>query len=118
MLADHEFAEMTRHIGELGLAAIAANQGARRRGLLAQRRVRIAIERGDLRILGAGLASSFGEPFQLESAAVERLSFSNPRALTTGYRHDAFQPRYLVSSSLDETVAAILDLSPDGMLKS
>ena len=32
MLAHHDYAEMTRHIGELGSAAIAADQGQRRRG--------------------------------------------------------------------------------------
>ena len=120
MLADHRFAEMTRHIGELGLAAIAAG-----RGRLAARlywhsvEFGLALEDGELRILGAGLASSFGEAhFSLESEEVERLPFSVKRALATDYRHDAFQPRYLVSSSLDETVAAILALPTETMLKS
>ena len=59
-------------------------------------------------ILGAGLASSFGEAhFSLESDEVERLPFSIPRALSTDYRHDAFQPRYLVSSDLASTIRAV-----------
>ena len=50
-----------------------------------------------------GLASSFGEShFSLESAEVERLPFSVERAVNTPYKHDAFQPRYLVSESLEE----------------
>lgn len=119
MLADHDFAEMTRHVGELGLAAIGAGQG-RKAARLYWHSVEfgLALEQGELRILGAGLASSFGEAhFSLESAEVERLSFSVARALATEYRHDAFQPRYLVSGSLEGTVRAILDLRPDAMLK-
>ncbi len=119
MLAHHEFADMTRHIGELGLAAIAAREGPRAARLYWHTvEFGLALEHGELRILGAGLASSFGEAhFSLESDSVERLPFSIPRALSTAYRHDSFQPRYLVSSALDETVAAILTLSPDAMLK-
>ena len=59
----------------------------------------------------------FGEAhFSLESGDVERLPFSIPRAMHTPYRHDAFQPRYLVSRSLDETVAQVLALDPERML--
>jgi len=119
MLAHHDFAEMTRHIGALGQAAIAGGQG-RKAARLYWHSVEfgLALEHGELRILGAGLASSFGEAhFSLESGAVERLPFSVPRALATDYRHDAFQPRYLVSGSLEETVRAILELTPEAMLK-
>lgn len=118
MLANHDFAEMTRHVGQLGLAAIAAG-----RGRLAARlywhsvEFSLAMEDGHLRILGAGLASSFGEAlYSLESEEVERLAFSIPRALATDYRHDAFQPRYLVSESLQATVEAVLSLTPEKML--
>jgi phenylalanine-4-hydroxylase len=34
----------------------------------------------------------------------------------TPYRHDAFQPRYLVSGSLEQTVAQVLGLSPERLL--
>ena len=72
---------------------------------------------GGLKILGAGLASSFGEAhFSLESDKVERLPFSVERAINTPYKHDAFQPRYLVSASLDETIAEVLELTPDALL--
>ena len=69
------------------------------------------------KFLGAGLASSFGEShFSLESGAVERLPFSVGRAVNTPYRHDAFQPRYLVSASLDRTMAEVLALTPERLL--
>ena len=119
MLADHEFAEMTRHIGELGQAAIAGGQG-RKAARLYWHSVEfgLALEHGELRILGAGLASSFGEAhFSLESPDVERMPFTVPLALATDYHHDAFQPRYLVSSSLEDTVNAVLELTPEAMLK-
>jgi phenylalanine-4-hydroxylase len=118
MLAHHEFAEMTRHIGELGSAAIAAGEGHRAARLYWHSvEFGLARENGELKILGAGLASSFGEAhFSLESDRVERLDFSAERAVNTPYKHDAFQPRYLVSRSLEETVAEVLALTPEQML--
>jgi phenylalanine-4-hydroxylase len=118
MLAHHEFAEMTRHIGELGLTAIAANQGDKAARLYWHSvEFGLAREGGALKILGAGLASSFGEAhFSLESDAVERLPFSVERAVATAYKHDAFQPRYLVSESLDGTIAEVLALTPERLL--
>lgn len=118
MLADHDFAEMTRHVGALGLAAIAAGRG-RIAARLYWHSVEFALakEDGNLRILGAGLASSFGEAhFSLENQTVERLPFSIDRALATEYRHDAFQPRYLVSETLRSTVDSVLALTPEKML--
>jgi len=118
MLAHHDYAEMTRHIGELGLAAIAAGEGHRAARLYWHSvEFGLAKEKGELKILGAGLASSFGEAhFSLESEAVERLAFSVERAIGTPYKHDAFQPRYLVSKSLEATVAEILALTPEALL--
>jgi phenylalanine-4-hydroxylase len=78
----------------------------------------LATEHGELKILGAGLASSFGEShFSLESKEVERLPFSVERAVNTPYRHDTFQPRYLVSETLDRTIAEVLALTPDELLR-
>ena len=118
MLAHHDFAEMTRHIGELGSAAIAAGAGDKAARLYWHSvEFGLAMEKGELKILGAGLASSFGEAhFSLESGAVERLPFSVQRAVHTAYKHDAFQPRYLVSSSLDSTIAEVLALTPERLL--
>src|SRR6185369_792178 len=107
MLAHHDYAEMTRHVGELGVAAIEAGEGDRvSRIYWHSVEFGLANERGELKILGAGLASSFGEAhFSLEDKTVERLPFSVERAVHTPYRNDVFQPRYLVSDTLEQTVA-------------
>ena len=118
LLAHHDFAEMVEHIGRLGTAAIAAGHGERVARLYWHSvEFGLAKEGGELKILGAGLASSFGEAhFSLESESVERLPFSAKRAVHTPYKHDAFQPRYLVSESLDRTIAEIVELTPDTLL--
>jgi phenylalanine-4-hydroxylase len=118
MLAHHDYAEMTRHIGELGLAAIAAGEGHKAARLYWHSvEFGLAREEGELKILGAGLASSFGEAhFSLESEDVERLPFSVERAVNTPYRHDAFQPRYLVSASVESTIAEVLELTSERLL--
>jgi phenylalanine-4-hydroxylase len=118
MLAHHDFAEMAEHIGRLGQHAIAAGDGGRAARLYWHSvEFGLALEAGELKILGAGLASSFGEShFSLESGTVERLPFSAKLAVHTSYRHDAFQPRYLVSQSLEETVAEVLSLTSQRLL--
>jgi phenylalanine-4-hydroxylase len=118
MLAHHDFAELAEHIGRLGAAAIADGQGDRAARLYWHSvEFGLAREHGELKILGAGLASSFGEShFSLESDEVERLPFSVSRAVHTPYRHDAFQPRYLVSQSLERTIADVLALTPESLL--
>jgi len=118
MLAHHDFGEMVEHVGRLGLAAIAADEGDRvARIYWHSVEFGLGQECGAVKILGAGLASSFGEAhFSLESDAVERLPFSVERAVATSYKHDAFQPRYLVSASLDRTIAEILGLTAERLL--
>jgi phenylalanine-4-hydroxylase len=118
MLAHHDFAEMIEHIGRLGGAAIAAGHGE----LVARIywhsvEFGLAREGGELKILGAGLASSFGEAhFSLESDSVERLPFSVPRAVRTAYRNDVFQPLYLVSGSVEATIAEVLAVRAEDLL--
>ena len=118
MLAHHHFAEMVEHVGRLGVAAIEAGEGHRvARIYWHSVEFGLAREGGEMKILGAGLASSFGEAhFSLESGDVERLPFSVEAAVHTAYRHDAFQPRYLVSASLDRTIADVLALTPGQLL--
>jgi len=120
MLAHHDFAEMARHIGQLGMAAIAAGKGERvARIYWHSVEFGLAREGSELKILGAGLASSFGEAhFSLEDATVERLPFSVAKAIGTAYKHDAFQPRYLVSRSLEQAIAEIRALTPEQLLAS
>ena len=119
MLAHHDFAEMVEHVGRLGTAAIAAGEGHRvARIYWHSVEFGLAEERGELKILGAGLASSFGEAhFSLESEEVQRLPFEAQRAVHTPYRSDAFQPRYLVSKSLEGTIAEVLGLTADRLLR-
>jgi phenylalanine-4-hydroxylase len=118
MLAHHDYAEMTRHVGKLGEAAIVAGQGHKAARLYWHSvEFGLATEHGELKILGAGLASSFGEAhFSLESEAVERLPFSVERAVNMPYKHDAFQPRYLVSASLEQTIDEVLAVTPESLL--
>jgi phenylalanine-4-hydroxylase len=118
MLAHHDFAEMAEHIGRLGSAAIAAGEGYRAARLYWHSvEFGLAREADELKILGAGLASSFGEShFSLESRDVERLPFSVKRAVKTPYKHDAFQPRYLVSGTLERTISQVLTLTPERLL--
>ena len=118
MLANHDFAAMAEHIGRLGSAAIAAGEGDRAARLYWHSvEFGLAREGGELKILGAGLASSFGEShFSLESEEVERLPFSIARAVHTPYRHDAFQPRYLVSHSLERSIKEVLALTAERLL--
>ena len=118
MLAHHDFAEMAQHIGRLGSAAIAAGEGHRAARLYWHSvEFGLAKENGELKILGAGLASSFGEShFSLESEEVERLPFSVGLAVITPYKHDAFQPRYLVSESLERTIDEVLATSVEKLI--
>lgn len=118
MLAHHDFAEMVEHVGRLGSAAIAAGEGDRvARIYWHSVEFGLAMAGDELKILGAGLASSFGEShFSLESAEVERVPFSVQRAVNTPYRHDAFQPRYLVSESLESTIETVSALTPERLL--
>ena len=118
MLAHHDFAAMVEHVGRLGQAAIAAGEGDRvARIYWHSVEFGLALEGNELKILGAGLASSFGEAHSsLESGEVERLPFSVERAMGTPYKHDAFQPLYLVSHSLDETIAEVLAMTPERLL--
>jgi phenylalanine-4-hydroxylase len=118
MLAHHDFAEMAQHIGRLGSAAIAAGEGHRAARLYWHSvEFGLAKEKGELKILGAGLASSFGEShFSLESEEVERLPFSVGLAVNTPYKHDAFQPRYLVSESLERTIDEVLATSVENLI--
>jgi phenylalanine-4-hydroxylase len=119
MLAHHDFAEMVEKVGRLGMAAIAAGEGQRMARIYWHSvEFGLAEEQGELKILGAGLASSFGEAhLSLESEGVERLAFSVERAVNTPYKHDSFQPRYLVSSSLESTIADVLSLTPERLLE-
>ena len=109
MLADPTVAQLMAEIGRLGVEVCAAGKG----DLVARLywhsiEFGLAREGGELRILGAGLASSFGEALvALNSPDIERRAFSLGEAVRTPYRHDAFQPLYLVAEDLDDSLDAI-----------
>ena len=57
----------------------------------------------DLRLYGAGIASSYTESkFSLESASPNRIRFDLQRVMRTNYRIDDFQESYFVVRDLEE----------------
>ncbi len=114
VIADPRVARLMEHVGRLGVAATARGEGERIARLYwHSAEFGLCREGGELKILGSGLASSYGEAsFSLESSAVERPRFSVEAAMATPYKSDAFQPRYFVSDSLDATSDAICALDP------
>ena len=109
MLAQPRVADFMQALGEEGLNAIAAGAGHRLARLYWYTiEFGLAREAGELRIYGAGLASSFGEAaYSLESGAPRRLPFDLHRVLRTRYRPDAFQPCYFVIDSFDELLGQL-----------
>jgi phenylalanine-4-hydroxylase len=113
LLSHAGMAAIMEHVGHVGLEAIAGGRGE----LVARLywhtvEFGLAREGGDVKILGAGLASSFGESrFSLESGEVERPRFTIAGAMATPYRHDAFQPLYMVADSLDAVTSSIAALT-------
>ena len=109
MLSHAGFAAMIEHMGRLGLAAIAAG-----RGEIAARlywhsvEFSLVREGHEVKILGAGLASSFGEfRVSLECKEVARPRFTIRDAITTPYHHDSFQPLYMVSDDVEGLCAEL-----------
>jgi phenylalanine-4-hydroxylase len=101
LLADPAFADLMQGLGELGLAAERRGLGDRLARLYWYSvEFGLAREEGEVRIYGAGIASSFGESiYALDSDVPERAAFDLTRVLGTPYRSDIFQPLYFV---LDE----------------
>jgi phenylalanine-4-hydroxylase len=60
--------------------------------------------------------SALGRKQTLRVHASTEKSLSIERAVRTPYRHDSFQPRYLVSGSLDRTVEDVLSLTAEELL--
>lgn len=114
MLAHEGLADAMQRFGETGVTAIAAGAGDKVARLYWHTiEFGLCREHGETRILGAGLASSFGEAIKsLEDAGIERRRFTRRGAVATPYRHDAMQPLYLVADSLDDAVAALRDPLP------
>ncbi|MES2980084.1 MAG: phenylalanine 4-monooxygenase [Pseudomonadota bacterium] len=63
----------------------------------------LLMQGSDVRIYGAGIASSFAESaFAIEDASPNRLRFNLERVMRTDYRIDDFQETYFVIRDLDE----------------
>ncbi|GLR47902.1 hypothetical protein [Sphingomonas astaxanthinifaciens] len=109
MLADKGVADAMQRFGETGVRAIAQGQGDKVARLYWHTiEFGLVRENGAVRILGAGLASSFGEAAKsLDDPAIERRRFTPESAVATAYRHDAMQPLYLVADDMGAVVAAL-----------
>jgi len=118
MLGDPEIARLMEALGRLGVRAIAEGHGEVISRLYWHTvEFGLAREGGEVKILGAGLASSFGEAhFSLE-ADVPRPRFTVRDAAATPYRNDVFQPLYFVSDTLDDVAAELESLRPADLAK-
>ena len=116
LLAHEPVARLMQAMGRLGVEAITAGLGDIISRLYWHTvEFGLAREGGEVKILGAGLASSFGEAHFAIEADVPRPRFTLRDAAATGYRSDAFQPLYFVSDSLDDADAALEALDLDGL---
>jgi len=116
LLAHEPVARLMEAIGRLGVEAVAAGLGDSISRLYWHTvEFGLALESGEMKILGAGLASSFGESrFALE-ADVSRPRFNLHEAAATPYRSDSFQPLYFVADSLEHVAADLEALDLDGL---
>jgi phenylalanine-4-hydroxylase len=116
LLAHEPVARLMQAMGRLGVDAVAGGFGETISRLYWHTvEFGLAREGGEVKILGAGLASSFGEAHFALEANVLRPRFTLRDAAGTGYRSDAFQPLYFVSDSLDDAAAALEALDLDGL---
>ena len=116
LLAHEPVARLMQAMGRLGVAAIAAGLGDMISRLYWHTvEFGLAREGSEVKILGAGLASSFGEAHFAIEANVPRPRFTLKDAAATAYRSDAFQPLYFVSDSLETTAAALESLDLEGL---
>lgn len=114
MLAHEPIARLMQAMGRLGVEAVAAGLGETISRLYWHTvEFGLARENGEVKILGAGLASSFGEAHFAIEANVDRPRFTLKDAANAAYRSDAFQPLYFVSDSLEHAAAELeaLDLA-------
>ncbi len=116
MIAHLPVARLMEALGTLGVAAIAAGHGeAMSRLYWHTVEFGLAREHGSTKILGAGLASSFGEAHVALEADLPRPRFTLRDAANTPYRNDVFQPLYFVSDSLEATATLLEGLDVTGL---
>jgi phenylalanine-4-hydroxylase len=111
MLAQPEMADFMQALGVEGLRAIDAGALHRLARLYWYTiEFGLAREGGELRLYGAGLASSFGEAgFALDSPDPRRARFDLATVLRTRYRSDAFQHCYFVIDDFDTLLATLVE---------
>ncbi len=109
MLSDPAMAGLMEHVGKLGVAAIARGHGE-----IVARIYWYSVEFGlarednEVKIFGAGLASSFGEfGIALDGEGMERRKFSVEAAAATPYENDHMQPLYFVSDGVEAVAREI-----------
>jgi phenylalanine-4-hydroxylase len=108
MIAHPPVARLMEALGKLGMAAIVAGLGEEMSRLYWYTiEFGLALAEGETKILGAGLASSFGEAHLALEADVPRMRFTLEEAARTPYRNDKFQPHYFVADSLEATAALL-----------
>ena len=116
MLASPAIGRLMEALGRLGVEAIAAGEGDSIARLYWHSvEFGLAREAGEVKILGAGLASSFGEAHGALEADVPRPCFTLRDAANTPYRNDRFQPLYFVADSLEEVAADLESLDLAGL---
>jgi phenylalanine-4-hydroxylase len=108
LLADESVARLMQAMGRVGIEAVAQGFGDTISRLYWHTvEFGLARENEQVKILGAGLASSFGEAHFAIEADIPRPRFTLRDAAATAYRSDAFQPLYFVSDSLERTAAEL-----------
>lgn len=116
MLAQKPVARLIEALGRLGVDAIAAGLGEEMSRLYWHTvEFGLARENGAVKILGAGLASSFGEAHVALEDDLPRPRFTLRDAANTPYRNDVFQPLYFVSDSLEDTASQLEALDVTGL---
>ena len=118
LLAHEPVARLMQAMGRLGMEAIPAGLGEIMSRLYWHTvEFGLAREGDQVKILGAGLASSFGEAHFALEADVPRPRFTAHDAAATAYRSDAFQPLYFVSDSLEQTAADLEAIDLAGLAR-
>jgi len=116
MLASPSIGRLMEALGKLGVEAIAAGHGDTIARLYWHTvEFGLAREGDEVKILGAGLASSFGEAHVALEADLPRPRFTLKDAANTPYRNDRFQPLYFVADSLEEVAAELEELDLAGL---
>jgi phenylalanine-4-hydroxylase len=109
MLSDPDFADFVQALGKAGLAAL-ENGTLDKLSRLYWYTIEFGLARedGELRILGAGIASSFEESARsLDSPLPDRIPFDLSQVLDTPYRSDALQERYFVVESVADLLSGL-----------